>query len=80
MIDIDEHDARRGAMQDQADVPVDPDRPEIPVLGAVDPVERQPWRRRVHLQIEGRGFRGLLLVAGQLGKAIGEGVGDTECT
>ena len=33
---------------------------------------------RVHLQIEGRRLDGLLLLAGQLGEAVGEGVGDAE--
>jgi len=29
-------------------------------------------------QIEGRGLDGLLLLAGELGEAVGEGVGDAE--
>ena len=38
----------------------------------------QPRLRRVHLQIHRSDLRGLLLVAGQLRKAVGESVGDAE--
>ena len=78
MVGVDQHDARGGAMHDQPDIPADPDGPEVPVSGAVNAVKRQPRRRRVQLQVEGGGLRGLLLVAGQLGKACREGVGDAE--
>ena len=37
-----------------------------------------PGIGRVELQVEGRRLDGLLLVAGQAGEAVGEGVGDEE--
>ena len=37
-----------------------------------------PGIGRVELQVEGRRLDGLLLVAGQPGEAVGEGVGDAE--
>ena len=47
-------------------------------LASVELVKREPRSRRVHLQVEGGGFRDLLLVTGQLREAVGEGVGDAE--
>jgi len=37
-----------------------------------------PGAGRVELQVEGYRFDGLLLVTGQPGEAVGEGVGDAE--
>ena len=37
-----------------------------------------PGIGRVQLQVEGRRLDGLLLLAGQAGEAVGEGVGDAE--
>ena len=37
-----------------------------------------PGIGRVHLQVKGRGLDGLLLLAGEFGEAVGEGVGDEE--
>ena len=78
MVDIGEKDARCRPMHDQADVPADPDRPEVPILCPIQLVKRVPGPRRIHLQIEGRGLHGLLLVARQLGEAPGEGISNTE--
>jgi hypothetical protein len=33
---------------------------------------------RIQLQVEGRGFDRLLFITSQLGKAVSEGIGDTE--
>ena len=65
-------------MDDQADVSARPDRPEILVLRAVESVKRQPGRRRIHLQVEGRRFGSFLFLAGQLREAGGERIGDSE--
>ena len=78
VIDIDQQDAGRRAMDDYSDVCVHPYRPEVRVFGAVKLVERQPVRGRVELQVEGRGLDGLLLLRGQAPETIGEGVGDPE--
>ena len=78
MADIGEHDARCGPMHDQANVPVDPDGPEILILRPVELVKRETRRRRVQLQVEGGGLRGFLLVAGQPSQTVGKGVGELE--
>ena len=41
-------------------------------------MELQARTGRVQLQIESRGFNGLLFIAGQLGEAAGKGIGDAE--
>ena len=76
--DVAEQQARLGPVDDQPDVAADPHRPEVLVLRLVELVELQPGLRRVDLQVEGRRLDGLLLVAGQAGEAVGEGVGDEE--
>ena len=78
MIDVAEQDAGSGPVDDQPDVATDPHGPEVLVLRPVDLVQLQARMRRVHLQVERRGLDRLLLVAGQLREAIGEGVGDSE--
>src|SRR6516165_4923568 len=78
MPNIAEHEARRGAMDDQADVVVDPHRPEIRVARPVEPMQAQTGRRSVQLQIERRGLDRLLLGAIEPREAGGEGIGDTE--
>ena len=65
-------------MNDDSQVAIHPDRPKIVVLGAVDAMETEPGIRRAHLKVENSGFRGLLLLGGQLGETAGEGVGDAE--
>lgn len=65
-------------MNDQPDIATDPYRPEVGILGAVELVKAHAGVGRVYLQIEGRGLDHLLLFAGQLGEAVGEGVGDAE--
>ena len=78
MIDVAEQEAGSGPMDDQPDVATDPNGPEVLVLRPVDLVQLQPRMRRVHLQVERRRLDGPLLVTGQLGQAVGEGVGDAE--
>lgn len=41
-------------------------------------METQAGIGRIQLQIECRGLDGFLLVSGEFGEAIGEGVGDAE--
>ena len=57
---------------------LDPHRPEILVLRLVELVEAHARIGRVELQVEGRRLDGLLLVAGQSGEAVGEGIGDAK--
>ena len=78
MADIGEHDARCGPMHDQANVPIDPDGPEVLVPRPIQLVKRETRRRRVQLQVEGGGLGGLLLVAGQPSQTVGKGIGDPE--
>ena len=78
MVHVAEQEARRGPVDDQPDVAADPGGPEALVLRPLDLVQLQPWPGRVHLQVERGGLDRLLLVAGQLREAVGEGVGDAE--
>src|SRR5690606_18900675 len=78
MIDVDEQQAGLRAVDDQPDVGVHSDRPEIRILSAVQLVEGKSRRGGVELQIEGGGFRRLLLLRRQAREALGEGVGDPE--
>ena len=48
------------------------------VLRPTEGFADHPQANRVDLQIEGGRLGGLLLVAGQTGEAVGEGVGDAE--
>lgn len=66
------------AGRDQANVQAYPYRPEILVTGLIQLVKAHARIRRVHLLVEDRGLDRLLLVAGQAGKAAGEGFGDAE--
>jgi hypothetical protein len=70
--------ARLRAVHDEAQVAPHSGRPEVPVFRVFEPVQLHARIRRVHLQVKGRGFDELLLLAGQAGKAVGEGVGDAE--
>ena len=65
-------------MDDHADVPADSHRPKVRVLRPVELVEAHTRIGRIELEIEGRGFDRLLLLTGQLGQVVGEGVGDAE--
>ena len=76
MADIGEQQAAAGLVHDDADVAADPDRPEIRVLGIVDPVVLKPRPVRLGLQVEDRELHLLLLVAGKLPERGCEGVGE----
>lgn len=65
-------------MDDDAEITTGPDRPEVQVLGILDPMKTQPGVRRIHLKIENCGLRGLLFLGRQLGQAPGECVGNAE--
>ena len=78
VIHVAQHQTIPGPMHDDPDVPTDADRPEIPISCPVKPVKFQPRSRRVGLEVEGGRFNRLLFFIGQLGEAVGEGVGDEE--
>ena len=78
MIDVAEQKVRTGLVDDQAEVAADSDRPEVPVLRAVNPVKPHPRLCRVHLQLECGDLGRLLLLARESSETGGEGVGDAE--
>ena len=78
VIHVAKHQAVLNPVNDEPDVAADPHRPEVLVLRFVEFVKAQPWRRRVQLQVKGRGLDQLLLVARQAGEAGGESVRDSE--
>ena len=78
MTDVAEEEALVGAVDDEPDIEIAADRPEVLVLGLVEAVELQAGVGRIELKVEGRGLGGLLLVAGEFGEALGECVGDAE--
>ena len=65
VVGVAQHQARVGAMHDQAQVAADARGPEVLVLAVVDAMELDAGVRRVELQIEGSGLRRTLLVCGQ---------------
>src|SRR5665213_1289305 len=65
-------------MHDKADVPADADGPEILILRLVELMKAHAGTGRIDLQVKGRRFDRLLLVAGEASKTISECVGDTE--
>jgi hypothetical protein len=65
-------------MHDQPDVVAHSDRPKFLIPRLVEPVEIHPRLCGVHLEVERRHLDGLLFVAGQTGKAVGERISDTE--
>jgi len=78
MADIAEQETGFGAVQDEADVTGNSNGPEALVLSLVEFVKLEAGVGGIELQVEGRGFRGFLLVASETGQAFGEGIGDTE--
>ena len=76
VVNVAEHEAVLRLVNDDPDVEVDPDRPEVGVPRAIEPVQLEARARWVDLQIERRGFDGLLLIAGQPRKAGRERIGD----
>ena len=65
-------------MHDYSDIAADTDGPEMRVSGSIQLVELQSGQSRSQKKIQSRGLHRLLLVAGELGETVGEGVGDSE--
>ena len=78
VIDVAKQQAVARLVNDDAKVAADPHRPEILAPGVAELMKTHSRVGQIQLQIKGRGFHGLLLVAGQFGEAVGEGVGDAE--
>jgi hypothetical protein len=76
--DIAEQKARGRPMDDQANIFVYTNRPEVRIAGPVEPMEAETKTRRIQLQIKRRRLDRLLLCTGQSGEAGGEGIGDAE--
>jgi len=74
--DVHQHQAIAGLVHDDAQVAIDPHRPEIRISRLVEAVELQPRLVRVHLQVERRQLRLLLLVVPELGEGSREAVGE----
>lgn len=78
MADVAEQEARIALVNDQPDVRVHRNRPEVLVLRIVELVEVQARIGRVDLQVERGRLDGLLLVARQTREAVSERVSDAE--
>jgi len=65
-------------VDDQPDVLVHADRAEVPIPGFFELVEPHSRAGRADLQVEGRGFDGLLLPARQLGQAVGKSISNAK--
>jgi hypothetical protein len=65
-------------MDDDADVAVDPNRPEDIVSGAIEFMKLQTGLGNIQLQIERGGFRRFLMLHRQAHQAVLKGVGDSE--
>lgn len=78
VIDVAQQETALCLMDNEPDIRANTDGPEVLVLCRVERVEAHARIRRVDMEIEGGGLYGLLLVAGEAGEAIGEGVGDAE--
>jgi hypothetical protein len=78
VLDITKQQAGGRSMDDQANVFIDANRPEIRVAGPFKPMEAQARARQVQLKIKRRRLDRLLLRPVQPGEARGEGIGDAE--
>lgn len=65
-------------VDNHADITADTHAPEILVFGAIELVKLQPRMCRIHLEVEGCGFGGFLLVCGETSKAVRECVRNTK--
>jgi len=65
-------------MDDQPDIGIDADGPEVGIFRPIQPVKLHAWMGRVKLQVEGCGLDNFLFLTGQLSEAIRKGVGDAE--
>ena len=76
--DIGDQQAVARLVNNQADVAIDPRRPEIGVLTVVDAVQLKTVAGRVHLKIEDARLHRLLVEAGEPVEGGGEGIRDEE--
>src|SRR6516162_2061435 len=65
-------------MDNQPNICIDAQRPEVRVSGAVESMEMQAPGGGIELQVECRRLDGFLLRPGQPAEAVGEGVSDQE--
>jgi len=65
-------------MNDQSEIVIDADRPEIRVPPPIQPVETHSWRAGINLQIERRRLDRLLLCAIEPREAVRKRVGNAE--
>ena len=74
--DVGQQEALRRLVDDDPDIPVDPARPEIRVLGGIDAMQLQPRMLRIDLKVDNGDLDSLLLIARQLAqgrlKAVGQ--------
>jgi hypothetical protein len=76
--DVAHHQAAGQPVDDDADVVVDANRPEVAVLRALQAMELHARIARIELEVEGCVLYGLLLVAGQAREAVVESVREPE--
>ena len=67
VIDVAEQKAALSLVDDQSNVAADANRPEVFILGLVEPVKAHSGVGRIELQVEGSRLDGLLLLAGKAG-------------
>jgi hypothetical protein len=75
--DVTEQEACGRPMDDQTDLLVNTNRPEIRVAGPVEPMKAETRTRRVQLQIKRRRLDRFLLRATEPSEAGGKGIGDS---
>ena len=78
MIDIAQQQTVLRFVNNEPNIPVDPDRPKVAVLCFVQLVKTQSRTGGIHLQIERRRLDRLLLLTGQARQAVSERIGDTK--
>ena len=78
VIDVTEQEASLTPVDDQSQIAPDTHGPEVLVSRFVQPMEAQTRVRRIDLQVEGGRLDRFLFVARQPGKAVGEGVCDSQ--
>src|ERR1700722_17235797 len=76
--DVTEQKARIALVNNQSNVAVHPNRPEILVPRLVELVEAHSGTSRVELQVEGSRFDSLLLIPCQSSEAVGKRVGNAK--
>jgi hypothetical protein len=76
MVDIGDQRGIARLVDDQADIAIDPGRPEIRILALVEPMQLEAVTGRVHLQVKYACLNRLLVLTGQAVECSGEGVSD----